>query len=287
MRVTITQTSKQSTSLSLTWNIMAQRFASTAITELSVPSLQRSGSMEQHSPTISPRVAHRKARRSWTKMQHVLCIVHASLLIGTVLVLASVSRYMERALPRELLLQLDTTSLRIRQRTFPRIIACWQQEEPVDSLLERPSSLSSSSSVRCQSLLQAVAVFRTTVDHPYILPTQRTDRTTATLASEPDITRFYSDPNVSSADLPSMERRLYPQHEFDPHCEPMDPSWQSTFHPQCNDVHAHDMWDGLVEENSLSLLSAKGYWRHAWKKRELFADGQRAGRDVTVWKTFK
>lgn len=91
-----------------------------------------------------------------------------------------------------------------------------------------------------------------------------------------DITRFYA--NGDSADF-NMERRLWPKHEFDPHCVPMD-DWQNTFHPVCNDMHASGIVDNLMDQ-SLSLLSAKGYWRHAWRH------DNNATNTTTVWKTFK
>jgi hypothetical protein len=93
-----------------------------------------------------------------------------------------------------------------------------------------------------------------------------------------DVTRFY--PTVDSQDT-SMERRIWPQHELDPHCEPMA-DWQTTFYPICNELHGTDMTDSLVDDD-LQLLSSKGFWRHAWQMDD------EANQNITtvVLKTFK
>jgi hypothetical protein len=100
-----------------------------------------------------------------------------------------------------------------------------------------------------------------------------------------DVTRYYS--IGDSKDFPGMERRQWPRHEFDPHCEP-SAKWQSTFHPVCNEIHAGaDLRQTLVDKD-LSLLSSKGFWRHAWRHQ---VGGLNATTTVpsstTVWKTFK
>jgi hypothetical protein len=92
-----------------------------------------------------------------------------------------------------------------------------------------------------------------------------------------DVTRFY--PAVDSQDT-SMERRVWPQHELDPHCEPMA-DWQTTFHPICNELHGTAMADSFVDDD-FQLLSSKGFWRHAWQM-----DNEGEQNITTVWKTFK
>jgi hypothetical protein len=92
--------------------------------------------------------------------------------------------------------------------------------------------------------------------------------------SSEDATRFY--PSVDSQDT-QMERRHFPRHEFDPHCEPMA-DWQKTFNPVCNQVHSTNLHDSLVDDD-FRLLSSQGYWRHAWQMDEPNV--------TTVWKTFK
>jgi len=93
-----------------------------------------------------------------------------------------------------------------------------------------------------------------------------------------DNTRFYD--QLDSADVPGMERRQWPQHDFDPDCEPMA-KWQSEFHPVCNEIHTvADVQQSLVDDD-LSLLG-NGFWRHAWRHE----DGGKSA-TTTVWKTFK
>jgi hypothetical protein len=100
-----------------------------------------------------------------------------------------------------------------------------------------------------------------------------------------DVTRYY--PDGDSGDYPEMERRMWPQHEFDPHCKP-SAKWQSTFHPVCNEIHAvADLRQGLVDED-LSLLSSKGFWRHAWRHQLGGVNASTTDPSATtVWKTFK
>jgi hypothetical protein len=222
-------------------------------------------------------------------MTYLLRAIHAGMLIGTILIISSFSNYMERTLPRELLVT-STPSKRTRQRTFPRIVSCvWSDRHPTATTINVTTS-----NLQCQPVLQSLSALKPThLKHPEErLYPLKPRLTTPLLSSEPDITRFYPDANVSSSDLPSMERRIYPKHEYDPHCEPIDPSWQSTFYPVCNELHAHSMVDNLLDE-SMSLLSSKGFWRHAWKQKQDFVgsrnDANAAGtkRVVTVWKTFK
>jgi hypothetical protein len=130
------------------------------------------------------------------------------------------------------------------------------------------SSSSSSSSIRVYYPVKLVP------------PTFRTNDTNNTQDDDDDnddVTRFY--PTVDSQDT-SMERRVWPQHELDPHCEPMA-DWQTTFYPICNELHGTDMKDVLFHDN-LQLLSSKGFWRHAWQM-----DDDANQNITTVLKTFK
>ena len=222
---------------------------------------------------VYPSTAVRKGRRSISRMTHLLGALHAFLLVGTVVVIMSFSRYMERSLPRELR-GTDTTTLRSRQRTYPRVVACLLQDE----------NRTTTPSLQCQAFLHTVLALDTTFyEHPEdVIYPLKPSRTVSTIDSEPDRTRFYPDPNISSRDLPFMEPRIYPKHEYDPHCEPIDPSWQSSFYPVCNEMHSQGMADAL-REDSLSILSIKGSWRLAWRKKDMFG----AGDAIAVWKTFK
>jgi hypothetical protein len=60
-----------------------------------------------------------------------------------------------------------------------------------------------------------------------------------------------------------MKNRIFPQHENDDQCVPMA-DWQSTFYPTCNEFHAFDAPEALLERD-LWMISVKGYWRHAWE----------------------
>ena len=80
-----------------------------------------------------------------------------------------------------------------------------------------------------------------------------------------DVTQTYDYTDSSDHDG-VMERRVFPLHEYDDQCRPMA-DWQSTFYPTCNEFHAHDASDALVERD-LWLLSKKGYWRYAWEMVE-------------------
>lgn len=112
----------------------------------------------------------------------------------------------------------------------------------------------------------------------YPVQIRRIDITSKTKEEEDlDPTRLY--PVGNSEDFPTMERRLWPEHEFDRHCQP-SAQWQSTFHPVCNDIHTVvNLHQGLIQQD-VTLLSGKGFWRHAWKHEE-------ASHNTTVWKTFK
>jgi hypothetical protein len=100
-----------------------------------------------------------------------------------------------------------------------------------------------------------------------------------------DRTRFYP-VGDSQDDFPDMERRQWPNHEFDPqHCHPAA-AWQSNFYPVCNDIHAvADLGQSLIDED-LVLLSNRGFWRQAWKHHPNSSNAQFA-ESATVWKTFK
>ena len=103
-----------------------------------------------------------------------------------------------------------------------------------------------------------------------------------------DPTRLY-DQN-DSADLPTLERQKWPNHEFDPHCLPAA-SWQSTFHPTCNEIHSSADIKQVLVDGEFSLLSRKGYWRHAWlyDKENVRNDNLQntSAFSQTVWKTLK
>jgi hypothetical protein len=94
-----------------------------------------------------------------------------------------------------------------------------------------------------------------------------------------DTTRLYG--TGDSSDLSTMERRIWPRHELDSHCVPMH-QWQTTMFPTCNDMHALGVADTLVEAN-LSLLSNRGFWRHAWRYHKENVNEN----TTTVLKTFK
>lgn len=94
---------------------------------------------------------------------------------------------------------------------------------------------------------------------------------------EMDATRYYHIV-ADSRELPGMERRQWPRHEFDPNCEP-SAKWQSSFYPVCNEIHAGADLRQVLIDGDFSLLSNKGFWRHAWRYD--------AGGATTVWKTFK
>lgn len=95
----------------------------------------------------------------------------------------------------------------------------------------------------------------------------------------------YSTKDMDSSDSPNIERPYWPQHEFDPHCQPATP-WQSTFYPNCNDIHSGvDIRQAFVDAE-FSLLSRKGYWRLTWLHEK---DSRRTTAPAlkTVWKTHK
>jgi hypothetical protein len=103
-----------------------------------------------------------------------------------------------------------------------------------------------------------------------------------------DPTRQYD--HTDSADLPSLERPKWPMHDFDPHCHPAAP-WQSTFYPTCNEIHSGADLRQVLVNGDFSLLSHKGYWRHAWLHREATIASLKRSRTLpssqTVWKTLK
>lgn len=86
-----------------------------------------------------------------------------------------------------------------------------------------------------------------------------------------------------------MERRRWPQHEFDQNCVP-SAEWQSNFYPVCNEIHATTNLREALISGDLSLLSNKGFWRHAWRYDQVVetnATNATASAETTVWKTFK
>jgi hypothetical protein len=77
-----------------------------------------------------------------------------------------------------------------------------------------------------------------------------------------DVTQSY--PYMDSTDYEGiMERRIFPQHDLDDKCVPMA-DWQSTFYPTCNEFHAFDAPEAILDRD-LWMISNKGYWRHAWE----------------------
>jgi hypothetical protein len=105
-----------------------------------------------------------------------------------------------------------------------------------------------------------------------------------------DPTRLYD--QYDSTDLPTLERPKWPRHEFDPHCLPAA-SWQTTFHPTCNEIHSGADMKQVLVDGKLSLLSQKGYWRHAWLHHDenvrLYNSLEKEPNfpNKTVWKTLK
>jgi hypothetical protein len=103
-----------------------------------------------------------------------------------------------------------------------------------------------------------------------------------------DPTRLYD--QSDSADLPTLERPKWPNHEFDPHCLPAA-SWQTSFHPTCNEIHSNADMKQVLIDGEFSLLSRKGYWRHAWLHHKEYVSKDRSQyathSSKTVWKTLK
>ena len=103
-----------------------------------------------------------------------------------------------------------------------------------------------------------------------------------------DPTRQYD--HNDSADLPTLERPKWPNHEFDPHCQPAA-SWQTTFHPTCNEIHSSADIKQVLVDGEFSLLSRKGYWRHAWLHHKEYVRNDKSQSTMqaskTVWKTLK
>lgn len=108
-----------------------------------------------------------------------------------------------------------------------------------------------------------------------------------------DQTMYYGQED-SSTDFVGMEQRLWPNHEVDPHCEPMY-DWQSTFYPVCNEVHGWSLQQELVDER-MGILSSKGFWRDAWIQSEALnittntttkIRPARVKSQSFVWRTFK
>lgn len=86
-----------------------------------------------------------------------------------------------------------------------------------------------------------------------------------------DITQYY--PIADSVDdsrvQTSMERHTFPRRgdnsESKDDCVPIA-NWQMNLFPTCNHLHTVDFRKELASD-SLTLLSDKGFWRHAWKLR--------------------
>jgi serine/threonine protein kinase len=121
---------------------------------------------------------------------------------------------------------------------------------------------------------------RIVIDYPMQLRPPPLNETNATV----DLTRYYQ--VADSKDHPTMERRKWPNHEFDPHCIP-SAKWQSEFHPVCNDIHATVDIRQTLLSGELTLLSNKGFWRHAWRHNQTDNATGNNQSAVTVWKTFK
>jgi hypothetical protein len=209
--------------------------------------------------------------------------------MGAVATMMLVSTWMESG-TRELQLLTNNASM-LRTYTTPQQLSSIQMVPRVVHVSPESWSNNNAGSSEAttpgimSSLLRRLPVpsstIKATSSHVFPLKPRRT---APTVALEDDPTRFY--PDESSNDLPNMEVRRYPRHETDPNCEPIDPSWQSTFHPICNDMHASSMMDNLKEE-SLTLLSAKGFWRLAWKQQDNYNKHDVHRNKTTVWKTFK
>ena len=115
-----------------------------------------------------------------------------------------------------------------------------------------------------------------------------------TVSIDDDDDDAFHDPTMiydqsDSSDLPTMERKKWPDHDFDPNCKP-SASWQSTFYPTCNEIHSNaDMRQVMIDEE-FTLLSSKGYWRHAWLHDVKGRSDQYMSNipfKNTVWKTLK
>ena len=82
------------------------------------------------------------------------------------------------------------------------------------------------------------------------------------LPEQTDRTQVYD--GLDSEDLPDMERRVFPQHDLgDAACEAAP--WQKNFYPNCNEFHATDLEQALLNHEQLSILSSRGSWRLAWQ----------------------
>ena len=81
-----------------------------------------------------------------------------------------------------------------------------------------------------------------------------------------DATQYYHKMDSSDAD-DTMERKIFPEHEqYNTTCTPLS-TWQTTFHPTCNEFHSHSMLQD-VNNDALSILSTKGFWRYAWELQD-------------------
>jgi hypothetical protein len=97
-----------------------------------------------------------------------------------------------------------------------------------------------------------------------------------------DYTQRY--PVMDSDDAPTMEKRMWPRHEFHSDCIPAS-EWQHLSFPTCSTLHGTSLRD-LIVNNRLRLLSDKGFWRLVWELRES-PGGSADSPEAVVLKTFK
>jgi len=130
------------------------------------------------------------------------------------------------------------------------------------------------------------------IDSIYPITIRSQNSTTGSAIRVHDQTRWYA--HGDSSDFRGMERRQWPEHPFQKKCVPMH-KWQSTQFPSCNKIHEEMDWTHNLIHEQLSLLSSKGFWRHAWKYDEdgrnntnsSAATNRTTTNSITVWKTFK
>jgi hypothetical protein len=82
-----------------------------------------------------------------------------------------------------------------------------------------------------------------------------------------DVTQVYDD--VDSEDYEDVMEKA------EAHCRPS----YYEIHPTCNDVHILDLARDMLPSNRTSILSIKGYWRHAWEFEEQ--------KTALIFKTFR
>lgn len=86
-------------------------------------------------------------------------------------------------------------------------------------------------------------------------------------ATPTDVTQIYD--NVDSEDYEEVMEKSQA------HCRPS----HYQVRPTCNDVHAMDLAHDMLPSNQTSILSVKGYWRHAWEFEHL--------NSTLIFKTFR